>query len=155
MTATIHAELNRKELLPSEHFVDTGYVDAKLLVESQRDYQIDLVGPTRKDYRWQATQQTGFDASHFPIDWQQQQALCPEGHTSISWTPAIDRQKNEVIKIKFSITDCQACPSRSQCTQSIRYARRTITIRPEGQYQALKERREQERTKEFTQVYAK
>lgn len=154
-TAVIHAELDRKGLLPAEHLVDTGYVDAKLLVESQRDYQIDLVGPTRKDYRWQAAQQTGFDASHFPIDWQQQQALCPEGHTSISWTPAIDKRKNEVIKIKFSITDCKACPSRSQCTQSIRDARRTITIRPDGQYQALKVRREQEKTKEFTQVYAK
>ncbi len=34
----IHAELDRKELLPAEHIVDTGYVDAKLLVESQRDY---------------------------------------------------------------------------------------------------------------------
>ncbi|WP_201385608.1 hypothetical protein [Ktedonobacter sp. SOSP1-85] len=43
MTATIHAELDRKHLLPTEHIVDTGYVDAKLLVESQRDYQVDLL----------------------------------------------------------------------------------------------------------------
>ena len=50
MTATIHAELDRKDLLPAEHIVDTGYVDAKLLVESQRDYQLEWVGPTRKDY---------------------------------------------------------------------------------------------------------
>jgi transposase len=155
MTATIHAQLDRKELLPAEHLVDTGYVDAKLLVESQRDYQIDLVGPTRKNYRWQATQKTGFDVSHFPINWEQQQATCPEGHTSISWTPAIDNRKNEVIKIKFSTTDCQVCPSRSLCTQSIRHTRRTVTIRPEVQYQALKVRREQEQTKEFQQVYAK
>lgn len=55
MTATIHAELDRKELLPGEHIVDTGSVDAKLLIESQRDYQIDLVGPTRKNSRWQPT----------------------------------------------------------------------------------------------------
>jgi transposase len=53
MTATIHAELDRKALLPTEHIVDTGYVDAKLLVESQRDYQIDLVGPTRRNHQWQ------------------------------------------------------------------------------------------------------
>jgi hypothetical protein len=33
MTATIHAGLDRKALLPAEHVVDTGYVDAKLLVE--------------------------------------------------------------------------------------------------------------------------
>src|ERR1700692_362723 len=74
MTATIHAGLERKELLPAEHIVDTGYVDAKLLVESQQDYQIDLVGPTRKNYHWQATQQTGFDTDHFLIDWEKQQA---------------------------------------------------------------------------------
>ena len=58
------------------------------------------------------------------------------GHTSSSWTPAIDNRKNEVIKIKFSTTDCQVCPSRSLCTQSIRHTRRTVTIRPEAQYQA-------------------
>ena len=100
MTATIHAELDRKALLPAEHLVDTGYVDAKLLVESQRDYQLELVGPTRKNYHWQATQHTGFDADHFLIDWERQQATCPEGHTSSSWTPAIDNRTNEVIKIR-------------------------------------------------------
>ncbi|GHO72394.1 hypothetical protein KSD_01650 [Ktedonobacter sp. SOSP1-85] len=155
MTATIHAELDRKHLLPREHIVDTGDVDAKLLVESQRDYQVDLVGATRKNYHWQATQNTGFDVSHFPIDWEQQQATCPQGHTSISWTPAIDNRKNEVMKIKFSTKDCQACPSRSLCTQSSRHTRHTVTIRPQEQYQALMQRREQEHTQAFAQVYAK
>jgi hypothetical protein len=41
MTSTIHAGLDRKELLPGEHLVDAGYVDAQLLVESQRDYHIE------------------------------------------------------------------------------------------------------------------
>src|SRR5260221_4340131 len=155
MTATIHAELERKALLPAEHIVDTGYIDAPLLVESQQDYQIDLVGPTRRNHQWQASQHTGFDADHFLIDWQHQQATCPQGQTSISWTPAIDNRKNEVIKIKFSTTDCQGCPSRSLCTHSIRHTRRTVTIRPQEQYLALKQRRERETTKEFAQVYAK
>jgi transposase len=146
--------LPRKALLPTEHIVDTGSVDAKLLVESQRDYQGDLVGPTRKNYRGPASQHTGFDASHFPIDWEQQQAMCPEGHTSISWTPAKDLRTNEVIKIKFSTTDCQLCPSRSLCTQSSRQTRRTVTIGPRDHYLALMHRREQEQTKEFTQVKA-
>jgi transposase len=97
----------------------------------------------------------GFDADHFLIDWERQQATCPEGHTSSSWTPAIDNRTNEVIKIKFSTTDCQVCPSRSLCTQSIRHTRRTVTIRPQEQYLALMRRREQEQTKEFAQVYAR
>jgi len=73
---------------------------------------------------------------------------------SSSWTPAIDNRKNEVIKIKFSTTDCQVCPSRSLCPQSIRHTRRTVTIRPQEHYFAWKQKREQEKTKEFTQIYA-
>jgi hypothetical protein len=94
-TATIHEGLKHKDLLPSQHIVETGYVDAQLLHRSQEDFGIDLVGPTRPDVKWQAQQQTGFDAGHFAIDWQAEQATCPEGHTSISWTPAIDNRKNE------------------------------------------------------------
>ena len=45
--------LNAKSSCQAWHIVDTGYVDAQLLVESQRDYQIDLVGPTRRcQGRW-------------------------------------------------------------------------------------------------------
>jgi transposase len=153
-TAIIHEGLKHKDLLPEQHIVDTGYVDAKLLVESQQDYQIDLVGPTRRNHQWQANQQKGFDADHFLIDWEHQQATCPEGHTSSSWTPAIDNRTNEVIKIKFSTKDCQACPSLRLCTQSLRHVRRTVTIRPKEQYDALQARRQQETTKEFKALYA-
>jgi transposase len=155
MTTTIHAELDRKELLPSEHIVDTGYLDAQLLVESQRNYQINLVGPARKNVHWQATENTGYDTDHFPIDWEKHHATCPQGHTSISWTPAVDNRKNEVVKIKFSTTDCRACPARSLCTPTTSPPRRTLTIRPQAQYLALKQRREQEKTRDFTQVYSK
>ena len=145
-----------KHLLPAEHLVDTGYVDAQLLVESQRDYQIDLVGPTRKNYRWQAKQQKGFDANHFPIDWEQQQATCPEGHTSSQlelrpWTS----RKNEVIKIKFSTTDCQECPSRSLCTQSSRHSRRTYYYPSTSPISGFNAEAKAGKTKEFTQIYAK
>ena len=94
-TEAIHEGLKHKDLLPEQHIVDMGYVDAQLLHSSKEDYGIDLVGPTRPDVKWQAQQQTGFDAGHFAIDWQAEQATCPEGHRSISWTPAIDNRKNE------------------------------------------------------------
>lgn len=51
-TTIIHEGLKQKELLPDQHIVDTGYVDAQLLHRSQQDYGIDLVGPTRADYKW-------------------------------------------------------------------------------------------------------
>ena len=102
MTPVIHAALAQRELLPAIHLVDTGFLDAALLVSSRADYQVDLVGPTRSDYHWQAREGTGFAVAHFQVDWEQQRATCPAGHTSISWTPAVDKRTNQVIKIKFS-----------------------------------------------------
>jgi len=53
----IHAVLEQRELLPARHLVDAGYTDAEASVASQKDYQVDLIGPTAKDYRWQAREQ--------------------------------------------------------------------------------------------------
>jgi transposase len=95
----IHDALKAKALLPRTHLVDTGYVEAKLFVQLPRDYGVDSVGPTRSDYHWQSQAGYGFAAGDFQIDGQRQQATCPQGKTSLSWTPAIDRRDNEVIKI--------------------------------------------------------
>jgi len=119
-----------------------------------RDYGIDLVGPTHPDVKWQAQQKTGFEAGQFSMDWQAEQAICPEGHTSISWTPAIDNRHTEVIKIKFSIKDCQSCPSRPLCTHSTRYPRRPIAVRREQPHQALQRARARATTEEFKTLYA-
>jgi transposase len=73
-TPHIHQALERQGLLPSTHIVDTGYLDAELLVTSQREYNVDLLGPMRADGKWQAQAAQGFDASHFQIDWEQQPA---------------------------------------------------------------------------------
>ena len=82
--------------------------------------------------------------------------MCPAGKTSLSWSPAIDRQKNHVIKVKFSSKDCGPCPHRTQCIRSIkRYPRRTITIRPKEAYEALQAGRARENTAEFVATYAK
>jgi hypothetical protein len=50
--------------------------------------------------------------------------------------------------------DCQVCPSLRLCTQSMRHVRRTVTIRPKEQYDALQARRQQETTKDFKALYA-
>jgi transposase len=155
MTGPIHQALRAKGLLPEQHLVDTGYVDAELLVHSRDGFDVDLVGPTRKDYKGQRQAQYGFAAAQFVIDWPQQTATCPEGKTSLSWSPAVDKWQNQVLKIKFSARDCGSCPSRPLCTSSTRHQRRTLTIRPQGQYQALQAARLREQTEEFRQTYAK
>jgi transposase len=108
-TPRIHAALQQRGLLPGTHIVDTGLLDADLLVESQEHYGVDLLGPTRLDYHWQAREGAGFDVQHFQINWDQQHATCPAGKTSTGWTPAVDNRGNAVIKVKFSTKDCRRC----------------------------------------------
>ena len=109
----------------------------------------------RGDHRWQARAGEGFAAQHFQIDWDKHQATCPAGHTSNSWTPAVDDRTNEVIKIKFSSTDCRHCPHLAQCCHSAtKYPRRTITVRPQARHEALLAARARQETAGFAKAYA-
>jgi transposase len=76
MTEPIQLALADKHLLPTEHIVDAGYTDADWVVRSQVDMGVEVVGPVRMDSSWQAREQTGYDVSHFQIDWQARQAVC-------------------------------------------------------------------------------
>jgi len=152
VTTSIHAALAESDLLPAQHIADTGYVNSELLVSTQRDYGIDLVGPTRNDNGWQAKLGAGYAAADFDFDWERKQATCPMCKTSISWSPAVDRFKNQVIKIKFGTTDCQPCPSRNLCTRASP-PRRTITVRPQAQHEALLKGRQRMKTEQFATTY--
>lgn len=155
-TPQIHAALQQRALLPGTHIVDTGFLDAELLVDSREHFGVDLFGPTRLDYHWQARAGAGFDAQHFTIDWLRQQATCPAGKTSSGWTPTPDRYGNDTIKIKFSAKDCRPCCHLAQCVRSKkRSPRRTLTIRPEQQHQALEAARRREATRLFRKEYAR
>lgn len=154
VTPLIHSALQQRQLLPKTHMVDTGFLDAELLVTTPDQYGVDLYGPTRQGYHWQAQEATGFAAEHFQLDWEQQQATCPAGKTSISWTPAADARGNEVIKVKFSTKDCRHCPHLAACVRSKkRYPRRTLTLPPEPQHKALVAARQREKTKAFDREY--
>jgi transposase len=146
-TPRVHRALRQQGPLPAVHPVDTGFLDAELLVASRRDHGVELLGPTRPDVKWQAKEGTGFDAQRFVIDWEAERATRPAGKTSISWTPAVDKRTNRAIKVKFSSADCRACASRRLCVRSTKeYARRAITIRPREAHQALQARRAEETT---------
>jgi transposase len=49
------------------HLVDKGYTDAKVLVVSQREHGVEIIGPVAQDPSWQS--RDGFDKSAFTIDW--------------------------------------------------------------------------------------
>jgi transposase len=151
-TGPIHESLKNKDLLPATHLVDSAYVDTQLLVSSQKDYQVDLFGPTRPNYKWQAQAQQGFAAACFQLDWQQQQATCPMGKHSSSWTPHTTAGGIETVKIRFAQKDCIPCPARSKCTKA---KRRGITVHQQVHYLALQVARARENTRDFKREYAK
>jgi transposase len=144
----IHASLTEKDLLPEQHLVDAGYVDGDNLVLSHQRFGVDLVGPVRQNYWWQAD--TAYDLPHFVIDWDAEQVTCPQGKTSLSWTPASDAKRKPVIKVKFSQKDCKVCPTRTACTGQ---DRRSLTLRPREQMQALLAGRQREKTAAFKDTY--
>jgi transposase len=49
----IQEQLSQAELLPDKHLVDAGYIEASNLVESRREYDIELIGPAQSNSRWQ------------------------------------------------------------------------------------------------------
>jgi transposase len=155
LTLEIQKRLQNKNLLPQTHLVDLGYIDAGILAASQDEFKMDLVGPAKGDYRWQARAGEGFAAENFQIDWQRQIAICPGNKESSSWTTARDGRKLEVIKIKFSRKDCAPCPLRPKCTHAEKSPRRTITLRAERQYQAQQLARVREKTPAFKKLYAR
>jgi transposase len=152
--APIHQRLADRRLLPERQLVDAGYVDAEVLSASQARFGVEVLGPTRGDFRWQARQQTGFEGHHFTVDWQAQRVICPQGHASRSWTPMQDRRHvhtRDMITVAFSVHDCRPCPSRTQCTRS---AYRGLTLHPREQEQALRAARLREQTDDFKIAYA-
>src|SRR5579885_1543341 len=151
-TPTIHAHLRDKGLLPTLHIVDTGYLDAELLVASRADFGVDLLGPTRRPQRFKARIAAGFGVEAFVVDWERRRATCPGGHTSVQWDERLDHRGNDSIYVRFAKRDCGSCPVHAQCTAA---ARRSLAIRPRAQYEALRERRAQEDTATFAAEYAR
>jgi transposase len=154
VTDTIHRHLAEKNLLPGEHIVDAGYVDAGELATSETDYGVDLLGPAQKDTSWQAKADQGFDIACFVVDWDAQQVTCPHGQISSVWCPRQDEYGNTVIEVRLRARDCRPCSDRPKCTRSQGRAR-CLKLRPKEQHIALQQRRQYQKTDEFKERYKK
>ena len=153
VTMPTHHMLRGKSPVPTQHIVDTGYVDAGLIVEARRDFGIDMVGPARRDRHQPSQASQGFAADAFTIDWEMQRVMCPMGIQSSGWTPAIDNRSTAVIKVKFSTRDCRSCTSRVDCAGPTA-TRRLMTLRTRDEYIALRSARQRQDTPEFLKLYA-
>jgi transposase len=152
LTDTIHQALADKGLLPAEHLVDTGYVDAGHLVKSRTDYQLDLIGPVPPNPSWQAKAQQAYDLTCFAIDWSNQTVTCPQGKQNSSWRLKLTPQSSPMIEVKFRRPDCLACEQRARCTKS-QTEPRLLNFHPQAQHQALQAARQRQQTQAFKVQY--
>src|SRR5438094_943009 len=148
MGPTIQDDLAQRDLLPGTHLLDSGYVDADLLVTAQTQHQIDVVGPPLGSYSWQHKIAHGYDLQAFVLDWEAQQAHCPQGHTSVKWTPGHDVSGDPVFRIRFDQATCRTCPTRQVCTTA-KDAPRQLTVRPQAHHEAIQAARQRQETPEF------
>jgi transposase len=151
-THTIQAQLVAKELPPAEQLVDAAYIDADLLVQSQAQHHITLVGPTRPNNTWQAKTAGAYTIDDFVVDWEQEQVRCPQGKLTASWTERIDHTGMPYIAALFSDRDCHPCPARARCTRKAKGARR-LKLQPQAQYLALHQARQRHASEEGRLLY--
>ena len=151
--AVVHASLAERGRLPDEHRVDKGYTDAQVLLDSQRDYRVTITGPVAADPSWQARAGTGFDKSHFSVDWDRQVVTCPVGKQSVSWLRNTYPKNGVVWEARFSGRDCTPCPFRTQCTHA-KVEPRIIGLQTREQYEVLQAARIRQTTAEFQEQYA-
>lgn len=149
----IQAELAVKDLRPSDHLVDAGYVSAKRILHSRDVHAIDLIGPVHNDPSWQARTPGALDVSQFHIDWEHQQVTCPQGQQNSAWYPGKDAQGEAIVLILFAKHTCQVCPVRERCTDA-RTTGRGITVRsPRERHEMLQTARLRQQTEAFKSLY--
>ena len=61
---------------------------------------------------------------------------CPSGQPGMSWSEYQDRARGPCIKVHFSATACQACPSKPLCTRT-RTQGRQLSLHPREAHEAL------------------
>ena len=149
----VNCSLQQKDLLPEEHLLDAGYVDAQSLVAAQRDFGVTLCSPVREKVSWQAKAGQGFDLASFQIDWDKQVVTCPNGQTSTQWRRRDPKNRKPLIQVRFAPAVCRGCAVRSQCTKATT-AGRSIAFLPREQHEALQQVRKAQITQPFWKKYA-
>ncbi len=148
----IHQALDARDLLPSQHIVDSGYRSAQLLACSQNEYEVELVGPLRPDVSWQAKDEHAFDVTHFQIDWTTHQVTCPAHQVSHSWSEQTGFRGQPVITVQFRQRDCRPCPLRALGTRR-KTGSRNLTFPPQALFAPLQAARQREANPDFQALY--
>jgi transposase len=133
-----------REVLPSQRFVDQGYVSGETL-DASADRGEDLTGPAPADNSPQSRLPDGITHDQFKVNQESSSATCPAGHVTSGHSQAADGSQ----QFKFDPAVCAACPLRARCCTG--QGGRTITFGLH--YEALQAARARQQTDEFKQPY--
>jgi hypothetical protein len=150
MTTVVHDQMHASGLTPGEHAVDSGFMSGDELAAARRR-GITLLGPLRAS-RSAQVRAAGYAITSFTVDWDREQATCPRGTASSSWTPFTRRDGVQLIRVRFPAPACRACPARASCTTAVRGGRQ-LSLRPREIHEAVTAARAAQDTPQFKDRY--
>lgn len=145
----ILAQLDQRELLPAEHFVDQGYTSVALKQHVARDFGVGLVGPVRARTTRLSHKGNVFHRDAFVIGWDAKQVTCPQGTKNQRWVtpPSV----TPYIQVMFAKSDCGSCPIKTACTKGDLGA---LTFLPRELHDLQSESRTEQQTPEWLSRYS-
>ncbi|MFE4612682.1 IS1182 family transposase [Streptomyces niveus] len=145
----ILANLDDRNLLSKEHFVDGGYLSVTLKQQVARDHGVGLVGPIRARSTRQSRKGTVFHREAFAIDWDKKTVTCPQGKSTSRW--ASPPSLAPYVTASFTVADCRDCPVKSSCTRT---DARTLAFLPRDLFEIQSEARTEQQTQEWLSRYS-
>ena len=148
MGPAIQQDFAHRHLLPGSHWLDSGAVDADLLVTAETPHPLEVIGPPFGSYRRQRREGRGDDLQACVIEGEAQQARCPQGQTSVHWRSGHQVSGDPVRRLRVDGATCRGCLTRQACT-SPRGAPRHLPIGLQSHHEALQTARHRQETPEF------
>ncbi|MFE3168863.1 transposase [Streptomyces sp. NPDC059224] len=152
LTEKIHDDLAIRDRAPAEHIVDTAHLSPAHIERAQRIHGIRLLGPALADNSRQAKAASGFEQSGFTIDWVNEQAICPRGVMSASWTK-LNISGHTYVQSRVAEADCRPCPDRARCTSSATRSR-SVAVLPRPLREIQLRNRLDQQTEQWQRRYA-
>lgn len=142
----IQGRLQEQDLKPEEQVVDQGYTSGANLAHSAAR-GVELLGPVAQDT---AGKPEGFRQSDFDLDFETQQATCPQGKIAPAWCPRPSEANDGYVgaEIQFG-KQCEGCSDRADCAPG--KCGRTLKASP--YYTLLQQRRAEQETEDFKERY--
>lgn len=158
LTQTVHQRLEKRQLVPDEHVVDSGYVTAAHILTARDDHGITLLGPVGADthhpQRGEGEQAPDLTQAAFHVDWGTRTVTCPQGAVSVSWSDQRKPSGTPVARVHFAHADCHPCPLRARCTKAANGKwGRSLTLLPREQQEVLARQRAEQQTTQWKARY--